>query len=130
MRISDWSSDVCSSDLIPGGLKNAIDWASRPYGTNAFTRKPSAVIGASIGAHRHGGRATEPEERPELLQLTPDERARGLYPVHARHDHRRGRSDGRVDRGLPAQLHGRIPCVRRPRLDGPSAWGVRDRKST
>lgn len=35
---------------IPGGLKNAIDWASRPYGTNAFTRKPSAVIGASIGA--------------------------------------------------------------------------------
>ena len=34
---------------IPGGLKNAIDWASRPYGQNAFTRKPSAVIGASIG---------------------------------------------------------------------------------
>jgi chromate reductase len=24
---------------IPGGLKNAIDWASRPYGQNAFTRK-------------------------------------------------------------------------------------------
>jgi chromate reductase len=23
---------------IPGGLKNAIDWASRPYGTNSFTR--------------------------------------------------------------------------------------------
>lgn len=35
---------------IPGGLKNAIDWASRPYGTNAFTRKPSAVIGASPGS--------------------------------------------------------------------------------
>lgn len=35
---------------IPGGLKNAIDWASRPYGTNAFARKPSAVIGASTGA--------------------------------------------------------------------------------
>ena len=35
---------------IPGGLKNAIDWASRPYGTNAFTNKPSAVIGASPGA--------------------------------------------------------------------------------
>ena len=32
---------------IPGGLKNAIDWASRPYGTNALSRKPSAVIGAS-----------------------------------------------------------------------------------
>src|SRR5690606_9694400 len=35
---------------IPGGLKNAIDWASRPYGTNAFANKPSAVIGASPGA--------------------------------------------------------------------------------
>ncbi len=35
---------------IPGGLKNAIDWASRPYGKNAFTRKPSAVIGTSPGA--------------------------------------------------------------------------------
>jgi chromate reductase len=35
---------------IPGGLKNAIDWASRPYGTNSFTRKPSATIGASPGA--------------------------------------------------------------------------------
>ena len=34
---------------IPGGLKNAIDWASRPYGTNAFARKPSAVIGTSPG---------------------------------------------------------------------------------
>lgn len=35
---------------IPGALKNAIDWASRPYGENAFTGKPSAVIGASPGA--------------------------------------------------------------------------------
>lgn len=34
---------------IPGALKNAIDWASRPYGTNAFARKPSGVIGASTG---------------------------------------------------------------------------------
>ena len=35
---------------IPGGLKNAIDWASRPYGQNSFNRKPSAVIGTSPGA--------------------------------------------------------------------------------
>jgi len=34
---------------IPGGLKNAIDWASRPYGQNSFTRKPSTVIGTSPG---------------------------------------------------------------------------------
>ena len=35
---------------VPGALKNAIDWASRPYGTNSFTHKPSAVIGTSPGA--------------------------------------------------------------------------------
>jgi len=35
---------------IPGGLKNAIDWASRPYGQNSFARKPAAVIGTSPGA--------------------------------------------------------------------------------
>src|SRR5687767_434917 len=35
---------------IPGGLKNAIDWASRPWGQNSFARKPSGVIGASPGA--------------------------------------------------------------------------------
>lgn len=35
---------------IPGGLKNAIDWASRPYGKNSFSRKPATVIGTSPGA--------------------------------------------------------------------------------
>lgn len=34
---------------IPGVLKNAIDWASRPYGDNAFDGKPVAIMGASIG---------------------------------------------------------------------------------
>jgi chromate reductase, NAD(P)H dehydrogenase (quinone) len=35
---------------IPGVLKNALDIASRPYGTNSFAHKPGAVIGTSIGA--------------------------------------------------------------------------------
>ena len=35
---------------IPGALKNAIDWASRPWGKNSFARKPSGVIGTSPGA--------------------------------------------------------------------------------
>jgi len=34
---------------IPGALKNAIDWASRPYNENVIARKASAVIGASPG---------------------------------------------------------------------------------
>ena len=35
---------------IPGALKNAIDWASRPWGQNAFDHIPAAVIGASVGS--------------------------------------------------------------------------------
>ena len=35
---------------IPGALKNAIDWGSRPWGHNSFARKPTGIIGASTGA--------------------------------------------------------------------------------
>ena len=34
---------------VPGVLKNAIDWASRPYGDSAWNGKPVAIIGASVG---------------------------------------------------------------------------------
>src|SRR3712207_5833887 len=34
---------------VPGVLKNAIDWASRPSGDNAWNGKPAAIMGASIG---------------------------------------------------------------------------------
>lgn len=36
---------------VPGVLKNAIDWASRPYGDNAWAGKPAAIMGASVGAN-------------------------------------------------------------------------------
>jgi chromate reductase, NAD(P)H dehydrogenase (quinone) len=35
---------------VPGVLKNAIDWASRPYGDSAWSGKPAAIMGASVGA--------------------------------------------------------------------------------
>ncbi len=34
---------------IPGGLKNALDWASRPFAENVFRGKPVLVLGASTG---------------------------------------------------------------------------------
>src|SRR5688572_31145136 len=34
---------------VSGVLKNAIDWASRPYGDSAWDGKPAAIMGASIG---------------------------------------------------------------------------------
>ncbi len=38
---------------IPGVLKNAIDWLSRPYGAGALIGKPLAVVGSSVG--QYGG---------------------------------------------------------------------------
>ena len=35
---------------LPGGLKNAIDWASRPYGESVWNGKPAAIMGASVGS--------------------------------------------------------------------------------
>ena len=34
---------------VPGALKNALDWASRPLATNAFRNKPVGVVGSSAG---------------------------------------------------------------------------------
>lgn len=34
---------------VPGVLKNAIDWASRPYGESAWNGKPVALMGATVG---------------------------------------------------------------------------------
>jgi NAD(P)H-dependent FMN reductase len=46
---------------IPGVLKNAIDWLSRPYGSSALQGKPLAVIGAALG--RRGGAWAHDETR-------------------------------------------------------------------
>lgn len=60
-KVRDFKARIKASDAvliatpeynysIPGVLKNAIDWASRPYGDSAFAGKPVAVMGASIGS--------------------------------------------------------------------------------
>ena len=58
-KVKDLKQKVSAADAIlfvtpeynysvSGVLKNAIDWASRPYGDNSFAKKPAAVMGASI----------------------------------------------------------------------------------
>ena len=58
--VKDFKSKIRKADAIlistpeynysvPGVLKNAIDWASRPYGDNPFDEKPVAIMSASIG---------------------------------------------------------------------------------
>jgi len=46
---------------IPGVLKNAIDWLSRPWGNGALKDKPLAVIGAALG--QYGGQWAHDETR-------------------------------------------------------------------
>jgi chromate reductase len=59
-RVAEFKSKIREADAIlfstpeynysiPGVLKNAIDWASRPYGDSAWTGKPVALMGASSG---------------------------------------------------------------------------------
>jgi chromate reductase len=58
---------------IPGVMKNAIDWASRPYGDNAFEGKPVAIMSASIGML--GGARAQYHLRQSFVSLN-------MYPVN------------------------------------------------
>jgi chromate reductase len=70
---------------VPGVLKNAIDWASRPYGDNSFEGKPVAIMSASTGT-LGGARAQyhlrqvfvflnmHPINRPEVMVASADEK--------------------------------------------------------
>lgn len=59
-RVTEFKEQIKAADAIlfvtpeynysiPGVLKNAIDWASRPYGDSAWQGKPVAIMGASVG---------------------------------------------------------------------------------
>jgi chromate reductase len=58
---------------IPGVLKNAIDWASRPYGDNSFDGKPVAMMSASVGML--GGARAQYQLRQVFVYLN-------MYPVN------------------------------------------------
>lgn len=52
---------------IPGVLKNAIDWASRPHGDNAFAGKPTVIMSASIS--KLGGARAQYHMRQSFVYL-------------------------------------------------------------
>ena len=58
---------------VPGVLKNAIDWASRPYGDNSFEGKPVATMSASTGML--GGARAQYHLRQSFVFLN-------MYPVN------------------------------------------------
>jgi chromate reductase len=75
---------------LPPLLKNAIDWASRPWGKNSFKGKPGAVIGASPGAP--GAMAAQLHLRQcvaglEVIMMTQPEAYTQLKPGSIDDDH-------------------------------------------
>jgi chromate reductase len=77
---------------IPGQLKNAVDWASRPLASNVLRNKPVAVVGASTGAF---GAVWAQGELRKVLAAT------GARVVEAElalgHAQQRFADDGRLD---------------------------------
>ena len=85
---------------IPGVLKNALDWVSRPVATNPLRNKPASVVGASTGAF--GAVWAQAELRKVLATIG----ARALpTEVACRHAEERFDEHGRlVDGGVRAEL--------------------------
>jgi chromate reductase, NAD(P)H dehydrogenase (quinone) len=68
---------------LPGALKNALDWASRPHATNPLRGKPAAVVGASTGLF--GAVWAQAEARKVLATIGANVLERDL-PVGQAHD--------------------------------------------
>jgi len=85
---------------IPGHLKNAVDWASRPLATNPLRNKPVAVVGASTGMF---GAVWAQAELRKVLGATGARVVEGELPLG--HAHERFGEDGRLaDPNLAEQL--------------------------
>ena len=83
-KVRDFKSKIREADAIliatpeynysvPGVLKNAIDWATRPYGDNPFNEKPLAIMSASVGML--GGARTQYHLRQIFVFLN-------MYPIN------------------------------------------------
>jgi chromate reductase, NAD(P)H dehydrogenase (quinone) len=77
---------------IPGALKNAVDWVSRPMATNPLRNKPVSVIGASTGMF---GAVWAQAELRKVLGATGARVVEGEVPVG--HAHTRFDEDGRLN---------------------------------
>ena len=68
---------------VPGGLKNAIDWASRPQGEAALRNKTVAVVGASMGQF---GALWAQQDLRRILGIAGARVVEGELPVPRAHE--------------------------------------------
>ncbi len=103
---------------VPGQLKNALDWASRPFPDNALRHKPVAVVGASTGLF--GAVWAQAELRKVLAAIGADVvdaelpvgRAAGAFATHDRlADASQQEALGRIVERLVALADGRNAVV-------------------
>jgi chromate reductase len=104
---------------VPGVLKNAIDWGSRPYGDSCWAGKPAAVMGASVGAF--GAARAQYHLRQILVTLdmpTLNQPEVAIGAAHKRFDES-GKLTDETSRKLLAQLlQNLVAWTRRLRTEG------------
>jgi chromate reductase len=88
---------------VPGVLKNALDWVSRPHATNPLRGKPAAVVGASTGMF---GAVWSQEETRKVLRTIGARVHDGELPVSEAEE--RFDSDGRLADPDLREVYGEI----------------------
>jgi chromate reductase, NAD(P)H dehydrogenase (quinone) len=99
---------------IPGVLKNAIDWASRPYVENPFDGKPVAFMGASVGMLGTGRAQYHLRQCCVFLNMYPLNQPEVMVPyVEGKIDHAGRITDGATREKVKALLEALVVWTRR-----------------
>jgi chromate reductase, NAD(P)H dehydrogenase (quinone) len=88
---------------IPGALKNALDWVSRPHATNPLRGKPTAVVGASTGMFGAVWSQAEMRKTLQTIGARVVDRELPVSEADERFD-----VDGRLDDDDLRELYGEI----------------------
>lgn len=98
---------------VPGVLKNAIDWASRPYGDSAWEGKPVAVMGASISMIGSARAQYQLRQSFVFLNMYPINRPEVMIANAPEQFDGQGRLTNEMSRDLISQLLGALYDVAR-----------------
>jgi NAD(P)H-dependent FMN reductase len=89
---------------IPGVLKNALDWGSRPWGTNSWRNKPAAVLGTGR-RNRFGACAAASAQCARLSRCRDHGATRGVHQARPGGHQRKRRDRERPYTQVPADFH-------------------------